>query len=487
MTGDPLREDNVTASPVSDVSVKSGAASPSTTIVPPSRRAVGVVRVSRVGDRDGVRFVSLTEQRERIAAACERDGLELVDTIEEPDVSGGTPLDRRTGLRRAVELVEAHQADVVVVAYFDRLVRSLAVQREVVERIEQAGGGIVAVDVGEVRSDTASRWLSSTMLGMVAEYHRRVTGERTQDAKRRAVARGVPPFPNVPPGYRRDEDGRLEPHPDEARVVADAFRLRADGATVMEVRGHLRAHGIERTFHGTQSLLGSRIVLGELRFGEMVNTGSHPAIVDAQTWQLVQQARSPRGPRPKSDRLLARLGLLRCATCGGRMVIGSTDQRTAGGGRKRHFFYRCSPVGDCQQRVTISADVAEATIAVEVKRLLDGMRGTASVGNELADAERDFDHAERDLDAAVRAFTGLEDVEAARERLLELRGVRDRARDRLESLQAAAAPAVAISATGDWHLLTLDEQRALVVATIDRANVHPGRGADRIAIHPRGE
>ncbi|TML72285.1 MAG: recombinase family protein, partial [Actinobacteria bacterium] len=70
-------------------------------------------------------------------------------------------------MRRAVAILEAGEAGVVVVAYFDRLVRSLAVQREVVERVEQAGGAIVAVDVGEVRADTASRWLSSPMLGMV--------------------------------------------------------------------------------------------------------------------------------------------------------------------------------------------------------------------------------------------------------------------------------------------------------------------------------
>ena len=49
-------------------------------------------------------------------------------------------------------MVEAGEADVVVVAYFDRLVRSLAVQAEVVERVEQAGGAILAVDVGEVAS-----------------------------------------------------------------------------------------------------------------------------------------------------------------------------------------------------------------------------------------------------------------------------------------------------------------------------------------------
>lgn len=191
----------MTGSPESLSNVKSGAGSPSRSKKASSqRRAVGVVRVSRVGTREGERFVSPSEQRERIAQACERDGLRLVDVLEELDVSGGATLAKRTGLR--LRLVESGEAEVLVVAYFDRLVRSLRVQEQVLGQVEAAGGAIVAVDVGEIRADTASRWASSTMLGMVAEYHRRVTAERTQDAKRRAVARGVAPFPKLPPGYR---------------------------------------------------------------------------------------------------------------------------------------------------------------------------------------------------------------------------------------------------------------------------------------------
>src|SRR5215216_6000528 len=102
MTVEPLKEDNVTGSPESLVSVKSGAGDPSSTGKRSSvRRAIGVVRVSRVGQRDGERFVSPSEQAERIRSACERDGLELIKTVEELDVSGGTPLLRRHGLRRA--------------------------------------------------------------------------------------------------------------------------------------------------------------------------------------------------------------------------------------------------------------------------------------------------------------------------------------------------------------------------------------------------
>jgi hypothetical protein len=308
-----------------------------------------------------------------------------------------------------------------------------------------------------------------------------VTAERTADAKRRAVARGVPPFPNVPPGYRRREDGRLEPHPEERIAVADAFRLRAEGATVMEVREYLRQHGVERSFHGVQALLGSRIVLGELHFGEIVNTDSHPAIVDRQVWNAVQRMRLTRGRRAKSNRLLARLGVLRCATCGRRMVIGTTRQRG-----KVYAYYRCSPISDCQQRVTVSAELAEQTVVDAVRELLAGMQGTGTIAEGAAEAERELEAREQELDAAVRAFTGLDDVDATRERLSELRGARDSARERYDQLRAASAPAVTVGA-GDWDVLTFAERRALIRAVIARATVHPGRGPGRITVEPRSQ
>lgn len=361
--------------------------------------------------------------------------------------------------------------------------RSLAVQAEVVDRVEQAGGAILAVDVGHVTNGSAGQWLSGTMLGAVSEYHRRVTAERTEDAKRRAIADGRPTFPNIPPGLRlRKEDGRLEPHPKESTIVRDAFELRASGATVREVREFLRANGIERSFHGVQAMLTSRMYLGELRFGEYVNANAHPAIVDLATWQRVQRMRATRGRRAKSEQLLARLGVLRCATCGGRMVVGSQHQQG-----KRYAMYRCSPVGDCPRRVAISAEIAEQVVTEATRRLLEGERGSATVADGLAEAKRALELREQELDAAVRAFTGLEDVETTHERLLELREERDRAHERLAELEAAATPAVTVSASGDWDALALDERRALIRAVIDRAVVAPGRGPDRITVHPLGE
>ncbi len=164
------------------------------------------------------------------------------------------------------------------------------------------------------------------------------------------------------------------------------------------------------------------------------------------------------------------------------MSIGTTRQQGT-----VYSFYRCSPISDCPQRVTVSATLAESVVVDAVRDLLEGMRGTATIAEGVAEAVRELDKAELDLAAAVEAFTGLEDVDAARTRLLELREARDQARERVSELDAASAPAVMLNADEDWDLLTLDEQRAIIRAVVDEATVAPGRGAERIAVKARGK
>jgi DNA invertase Pin-like site-specific DNA recombinase len=446
-----------------------------------TRRAIGIVRVSQVGGRDGDSFASPAEQRDRIQAACNRDGLQLLDTIDELDVSGGKPLAQRHGLRTAIEAVEDGRADVIVAAYFDRLVRSLRVQDELVSRVERAGGQVLAVDVGRVTNDSAGQWLSGTMLGAVSEYQRRTAAERSAEAQARAVARGVLPYPNVPPGYKRGRDGILTPSA-AAPAVAEAFTMRADGATVAEVRAHLARAGVRRSYHGTLALLASRVVLGEIHFGKMVNLHAHPAIVDADTWRRVQQVRSPRGRRASSERLLARLGVLRCGTCDGRMVVGT--QRQNG---RAYPFYRCGHVReDCARRVTVSAELVEGIVARAVQDALRDVEGRASAEQHARDAEQALERAQADLEAAIRAFAGLEGETAAQQRLFELRELRDAAQQHVDQLGGHRA-ATTISAATDWDRLTVGERRALIQATVERVRVRPGRGADRVTVELFGE
>ncbi|HEY3945729.1 MAG TPA: recombinase family protein, partial [Solirubrobacteraceae bacterium] len=424
------------------------------------------------------RFVSPDEQRERIEATCSRDGLTLVTVFEELDVSGGKDLANRPGLSAAVGAIEAGEANVIAAAYFDRLFRSLKTQAEVIERVEAAGGQVLAVDVGQVTNGSAGQWLSGTMLGAVSEYFRRSAKERSAEGQARAVARGATPWARVPVGYRRRDNGTLVPDPKQIPIAKRAFEMRASAASLMEIRAMLKSHGIERSHRGVQVMLASRVYLGEIHFGKEVNLTAHEAIIDRALWDRVQRTRLPRGRRAQSDRLLARLGILRCGSCGARLSAMKLPKQND------YPIYRCPSTSDCPRHVTISAAIAEQVIADAVRDALSDAKGRASALRAARDAASALARAQDELDAAVRSFTaaGLLDESAAVERLSELRQARDDARAEAERVQSTDA-ALTINVNADWDRLTLDEQRALIRAVVRRATVAPrGRGAERIAL-----
>jgi hypothetical protein len=57
-------------------------------------------------------------------------------------------------------------------------VRSLKVQLEVIERVEQAGGEIFALDHGWLTDGTAATRLSTNMMGAVFQYFAELTPSR---------------------------------------------------------------------------------------------------------------------------------------------------------------------------------------------------------------------------------------------------------------------------------------------------------------------
>jgi site-specific DNA recombinase len=392
----------------------------------------------------------------------------------------GPPLDQREGLRTAVEAVEAGEADVIVAAYFDRLVRSLQVQGEVVQRVERAGGSVLAIDVGEVSEGTAGQWLSGTMLGAVNEYQRRSAKERSAAAQERAVARGAPPWARVTPGYRRQDDGTYAVNEQEAPIARRAFEMRDEGTTITEIRAMLKAHGIERSHRGVQVMLANRAYLGEIHFGDLHNLDAHTAIIDRELFNRVQKRKVPRGPKPKSSRLLSRLGVLRCGSCNSRLSVAIMPQ---GGG---YPIYRCGSTSDCAHHVVISAEIAEKAVVKRVREELADAEGRADAERGAREAKQALAAAESALDAAVRAFDGLGDLDSATDRLRELRGDVDDAQARVDQL-GDGTTIERIVGGRDWDKLTLDEKRALIRAMIAEITVAPGRGDKRITIKAVGD
>ena len=112
------------------------------------------------------------------------------------------------------------------------------------------------------------------------------------------------------------------------------MRRRAEGASWRSLRDYLAQGGLDYTVSGVAWLLKSRQLVGEATFGDELF--EVPATINRPTWRRAQQATGVGGRKGKSDRLLARLGVLRCATCGSRMVVSTSN-------RWGWWTYRCPP------------------------------------------------------------------------------------------------------------------------------------------------
>lgn len=438
--------------------------------------AIGIIRVSSVGGRDGESFISPDDQRNRIATLCEREGLELVSVAEEMDTSGGNTLDKRPGLLKAVEAVEAGAAKAIVVAYASRLARSLTVKEQVVRRVEAAGGRVLSVDFGPLGEATASDWLSGTLIMAFAEYQRRESKERFATAQENAVKLGIYPFPEVPAGYVKT-DRRLAIDPKTAPVIAEAFAMRDAGKSMRQIHAYLNAHGVERKLSSVAKILSNPLYIGRLDYGKFSNPESHEPIIDVALFKRVAGKVEPQGRLAKSEKLLARLGVLRCGSCGGRM----SASNCRGGS---YELYRCGKREECDQPVSISAPIAEAVVSEAVKRHIADVEGRASMAENIRRAEQELTGAQQALSAAIEAFSGFEDMQATKDKLKALRADVEAAQKRRDQLGTGSTLTVLGTA---WNDMTFDQRRSMIRAVVHDAVVRKGgKGAERIHVRYQG-
>jgi hypothetical protein len=338
--------------------------------------------------------------------------------------------------------------------------------------------------------------MSNNMMGAAFQYYAEVTGEKVQAAQERVVARGVLPNSRISPGYVRGEDGVLVVERPKARVVVQAFRRRDRGASLVEIQALLAENGIERSISGVASMLRSRMYLGEIHFGELHNTRAHePIIKDRALFERVQRRTVSRGRQAKSERLLARLGVLRCGTCGSRMVINSYSGN-----------YRCGDTSAkrCQRRAAVKADRVEEIV-------LDAVRGYSATADAhrcgsrrqlIGEADEAIERANADLDDTIRQLgeLGLLGRPATQETLGKLTKalddaytVRARLGDRGESdvigpedIDKLREPAKRLAA---WRRLITDTVESVTVAPAMTADGRPSRrwDPDRIDIRFLGQ
>jgi DNA invertase Pin-like site-specific DNA recombinase len=454
----------------------------------------GYVRVSQVRGRSGDSFMSPELQREQIERWAAAQGHHVAVVHVELDESGGRR--DRPMLVAMMERVEAGVIDGVAVAKLDRFGRSLIDGLANIERIRQAGGAFVSVQDGlDVSTDTGKLVLR-IMLSM-AEWELDRIRSTWDNARRRAIERGMHLGSVAPFGYVHGPNRRLRVDPERARRLVELFKRRGNGATIAELQRYLEAEGVPTAHGGTMwrynsitTLLGNRVYLGELRSGQHLKIAAHQPLVDEATWQSAQTPRIV-GPRYIAAEPTLVIGLVRCASCGLAM---QGIWRANGSGTYRD--YRCPGIssgGRCLCRARARGWELEHLIEEAFFTLARQQSRTAAATNPKLIAK--LTGAQTDL-AVYRDHPGLlPRLGAARFEA----GIQARV-DRVEhAALAVAADRTRLSARRDlrrsadswerrWPALTIDERRHAVAQLIECVFIRRGAEplVDRIWFCPRG-
>ena len=427
----------------------------------------GYVRVSSVGGRGGDSFHSPTDQEQSIHVWAKAHRTRVTILPHELDESGGRA--DRPILATAIEGIERGDYQGLVVASLSRASRSTRHLLDMWDRIERAGGQVVAVAENIDTSTPAGR-LTRTMLAAIAEHELDVHRERFEELRASATARGIWQRRQTPLGYSRGEDRRLAPNERAADVVS-AYRARAAGENLTTI-----AQRIGMTTSGVRALLRNRVYLGELQVGKHVNPTAHPALVSDDDWHAAQTARSTRPTRSgRPPALLA--GLVTCQSCGHRMT-------------RAHGSYGCAvrhSAGRCPAPAMITAVALDEHVTRAALTELAKFTATAASDNTRTDEARDrLRGAERELAAYLEAVNaaGLDPGTYAAGARARQEAV-TRARGDLDGLLAHRALPVSGDPVSLWDKLDERQRNHLLRSLFEAVVVVASGRGKRIPIHDR--
>jgi DNA invertase Pin-like site-specific DNA recombinase len=191
--------------------------------------AVGYCRVST--DQQGESGHGLAAQKTAIHAECQRRGWEFATMYA--DIGSGGSTKGRSDLARCLEVLDAGEADVLVVAKLDRLARSTLDFAQLVQRARDNRWALDAIDIG-VDTSTPNGSLVANIIMALAEWEREIIGGRTRDALAAARQRGV----------QLGRPARLPKGTADTIVL-----LRSEGRSYHDICKTLNANGVP-TAHG---------------------------------------------------------------------------------------------------------------------------------------------------------------------------------------------------------------------------------------------
>jgi site-specific DNA recombinase len=325
-------------------------------------RAVLYGRVSAVMGR-GEELTSPELQEHVVRGYAERRGYNPVMWVCDIDQSGRNWSRRK--VEQAVKMVEAGEADVIVVPRWSRFTRNLRDYVMQTARIEAAGGRVESAQE-ETDPATAAGLLQRDLFAILAQWESRKIGEAWRETHQRRRRAGLPHDGRARLGYQL-VDGNYVPHASEGPIVASLYRRYLAGSGMATLAEWLATKGISSsregkqwTGCGIQGFMASGFAAGLIRVGDGHLPGAQKPLISKTTWDRFcaeRAARYPKRPRvPAPATALA--GLVYCSNCGHRTRLRARSSKR---GRIPAYIYLCEG-RTCDNQMWITRHVLEAQV-----------------------------------------------------------------------------------------------------------------------------
>ena len=230
----------------------------------------------------------------------------------------------RPGLQKLLADIAMKKIRIVVVYKVDRLTRSLADFAKLVELFDAHGVSFVSV-TQQFNTTSSMGRLTLNVLLSFAQFEREVTGERIRDKIAASKRKGMWMGGNTPVGYVPHER-TLVIDECQAERVREIYRLYLKLGNVRLLKSEVDRMGwktpLRETKQGNEAggkpfsrgnlyrILSNPVYRGKISHKGTIFDGNHPAIVDEELWNAVQEKMKGEGKRHRSRSTAANPSLL---------------------------------------------------------------------------------------------------------------------------------------------------------------------------------
>jgi site-specific DNA recombinase len=461
-------------------------------------RAVAYIRVSK--ERDGM--ISPELQLASIEQHCERLGYEIVETITDLDLTGR--FWKRRQVEKAIAMIEAGRADVLVVWKVSRVSRNRKDWAIAVDRVEGVGGRMESA-TEPMDTTTSSGRFARGMLAELAAFESERIGEQWKETHDRRVRQGLPANGKPRFGYQYDKATGFTPDPVTGPILRELYERYLSGQSVYSLVKFLNdgptspVTGYGVSTDGRWSARTIRRILDQ-GFGAGFITrheerlpGSHPPVITTQQWDEYLSRRETRRVNRRIERspyLFS--GLIRCS-CGSPMNAGLF-------GSNRTAKYRCKAAAEKRAHTGgyVTASLVEAQVLAQLAEWasdIDAEAGeaskmtaqTTSAGDRVKELARQVAKLEARLDQLTLKML---DGTIPQDSYARLRDELAAQKSPLEEAYRAASVAVTKPPTSlvpelleNWQLLPVESRRDILTRLIRFIEVEPGRPRAVITVH----